>query len=352
MKNIYMKILSLGTDTVNPVIATVTDTAGSTPQKPGSSALFDRDGLITGTVGGGVTEGKLQEFALIRGHTKVSGYFHYLLDKDISETEEAICGGRISILVDADPVTHLSVFKEIRKSLATREKGVLITEIKSLGETDVQVTRYWMTANIEPDLPVPVLEKIGPEAMSILSSSEPADCRKIEMPVPGEAPAVSYFLEPVFPFNKLVIAGAGHIGKALSHLGKMLDFEVTVIDNRREFANRENIPDADNIIVKEIGEAMEEIEKAADTYIVIVTRGHKDDARALIPCIGSDAAYVGMIGSKGKVAKMRSDFIQKGLATKEQWSNIFTPIGLDIKSKTVEEIAVSIAAQLVLIRNK
>jgi xanthine dehydrogenase accessory factor len=132
----------------------------------------------------------------------------------------------------------------------------------------------------------------------------------------------------------------------------MLDFEVIVIDDRREFANPDNLPDADHIIVKNIGEAMEVIEKTADTYIVIVTRGHKDDGVALKPCIGSDVAYVGMIGSKGKVAKMHSEFIRQGWATEEQWNRIYTPIGLDIKSKTVEEIAVSIAAQLVLVRNR
>jgi xanthine dehydrogenase accessory factor len=132
----------------------------------------------------------------------------------------------------------------------------------------------------------------------------------------------------------------------------MLDFEVTVIDDRPEYANSENIPDADHILVEDIGLAMQKLKKSDDTYVVIVTRGHKDDAAALKPCIGSDLTYTGMIGSKKKIASMRMDFIENGLATEKQWNDIHAPVGLDIKSQTVEEIAVSISAQLVMVRNR
>jgi len=96
---------------------------------------------------------------------------------------------------------------------------------------------------------------------------------------------------------------------------------------------------------------MQEIERNNDTFIVIVTRGHNNDAEALKPCIGTGAAYIGMIGSRAKTAKMHKDFIKNKWATEDQWSRIFTPIGLEIGSKTVEEIGISIAAQLVMIRN-
>jgi xanthine dehydrogenase accessory factor len=88
-----------------------------------------------------------------------------------------------------------------------------------------------------------------------------------------------------------------------------------------------------------------------DTFVVIVTRGHNDDAAALKGCIGSKSRYVGMIGSKTKVEKMRRNFIENGWATDEQWRAIHSPVGIEINSKTVEEIAVSIAAELVLVRN-
>jgi xanthine dehydrogenase accessory factor len=173
----------------------------------------------------------------------------------------------------------------------------------------------------------------------------------MELTIPEAEPSSLFFLEPVFPKPKLVIAGAGHIGRCLAHLGDMLDFEVTIIDDRPEYANSVNIPEARHIIVNDIGESLKRLKKNKDTYVVIVTRGHKDDAAALKPCIGSDVAYTGMIGSVNKIASMRYDFMKNGWATAEQWDTVYTPVGIDIRSRTVEEIAISIAAQLVLVRN-
>lgn len=334
-----------------PVLATVTGAEGSTPQKPGSSAIFVNGELISGTVGGGIVERRTQEYSLRCGMTKESHYFHYALNKDITENEEAICGGTITILIDANPLDFISVYSEIEKSVSEREPGVLITKVTGKDDSGLNINRYWITATRKPDLPAFVADKIEPLVSSILSSSYSDSYRQLDITVPGERSESTFFLEPVFPLPQLIIAGAGHIGKALSHLGKMLDFDVTVIDNRYEYANRDNLPDADHIIVKDIGQAIEEVEKRSDTYIVIVTRGHIHDTAALRPCIGSDAGYIGMIGSRAKVAKMHADFIQKGWASEEQWNRIYTPIGLNIKSKTVEEIAVSIAAQLIMVKN-
>ena len=184
-----------------------------------------------------------------------------------------------------------------------------------------------------------------------MSYPDPEDFMMRELVTGEDEDSILALLEPLFPSSQLVIAGAGHIGKALAHLGKLLDFEVTVIDDRIEFANKTNIPDADHIIVEDIGKAIMELGKSPDTYLVIVTRGHDDDAKALRPGINSGAAYVGMIGSKNKIEKMHRNFVENGWATEKQWSAIHTPIGLKILSKTVEEIAVSIAAELVLVRN-
>jgi xanthine dehydrogenase accessory factor len=351
MKNIYLKLLEMQQTGSGLVLATVTETIGSTPQKPGSSAIIENGILISGTVGGGVVENRVQECAKSCSESKKSSYLHLFLNSDISLKEEAICGGEIFVLIDANPVIHIPVFKEMQKSLDIREPGVLITMVTKYAENQVLINRYWMTGGNIPVLPPGFLEKIEPEAKQIMSSEDPADFRQMKLSLPGEEPASLFFLEPVFPMPRIIIAGAGHIGKALSHLGKMLDFEVTVIDDRKDYANKANLPDAANIIVSDIGEAMNDIEKNSDTFIVIVTRGHNDDASALKPCIGSEAAYVGMIGSKKKIARIHADFIEKKWTSEEQWNRIYAPIGLDINSNTVEEIAVSIAAQLVQVRN-
>jgi xanthine dehydrogenase accessory factor len=351
MKNIYLQIPDQPAGNNPLVLATVTKTNGSTPQKPGSSALFGKIGLITGTVGGGIVEGKVQKIAVDAAKSKESGHFHFNLANDISKTEEAICGGQISVLIDANIHNSIPVLELLRQSICERKPGVLITRITGSSEKSVLINRYWMSTSYKPSIPAEFLKKIEPVVLSMLEEANPSDYREMELAIPGEEPSSLFFMEPVFPPAQLVIAGAGHIGRALAHLGNMLDFEVTVIDDRPEYANSENIPDADHIITKDIGEAMMELKKSDDTYIVIVTRGHKDDAAALKPCIGSGLAYTGMIGSKKKIATMKANFIENGWATIGQWDNIHAPVGLDIKSQTIEEIAISIAAQLVLVKN-
>jgi CTP:molybdopterin cytidylyltransferase MocA len=162
----------------------------------------------------------------------------------------------------------------------------------------------------------------------------------------------SLFIEPIFPIPELIIAGAGHVGQSVSHLSSLLGFEVTVIDDRPEYCNIDKCPDADHLIVENIAKAIHEIPKTPDTYVVIVTRGHQYDSDVLRQCIVSDAAYIGMIGSKRKIRLMRGKFIEEGWSTPSQFDHIHAPIGIEIGSKTVQEIAVSICAQLVLVRNQ
>jgi xanthine dehydrogenase accessory factor len=283
--------------------------------------------------------------------TKESGIYHFNLDKDISFKQDAICGGQATILIDASPGDHNAIFEQIRDSLHNRIRGVLVTIVAGVEDTNKKISRYWVTSVKKNNLPKQYTDLISRELEELLTSTNPDDFRKMELLLEGDEDSILAFLEPLFPSSQLIIAGAGHIGKALAHLGKLLNFEVTVIDDRAEFANDTNIPDADHFIIEDIGKAMQEIKKNPDNYVVIVTRGHNDDAKALRPCINSGAAYIGMIGSKTKIVKMHVEFVQKGWATEKQWSSIHAPIGLNILSKTVEEIAVSIAAQLVLVRN-
>ena len=351
MKNIYLQLLDHKEAISELALATVTGTIGSTPQKPGSSALFDKKGLLAGTVGGGVVERRVEILARAAILSKKSGHFIFNLANDISNKEEAICGGQINVLIDANLNNYLNVFQQLGDCIRSRAPGVLITMVTRFSEETVLINRYWMSKTSKPAIPEEFMERIEPEVDNILSKADPYNYRELELAIPDKEPSSLFFLEPVFPPAHLVIAGAGHIGRALAHLAGRLDFEVTGIDDRAEFANSENIPEADHILVNDIGEEIKKLKKNADTYLVIVTRGHKDDASALKPCIGSTLAYLGMIGSKNKIASMRNDFIDNGWATVKQWDTIHTPVGIEIKSRTVEEIAISIAAQLILVRN-
>lgn len=350
MKNIYLQILEHRQDNKPLALVTVTGTSGSTPRKSGSSALFGQTGLLSGTIGGGIVEKKVQLIAQTAIQQKSSGLFHFELDKDMSFKDEAICGGHMNILVDADPFLHQAVFERIRFSLNEGIPGVLITVVKKLHDQNVEINRFWDTGKGNGNESYHGLQHIDAKIKSMLSEGNTGDY--FELPCAGNTQDFCIFMELIHPPSQLVIAGAGHIGKALAHLGKLLDFEVTVIDERAEFANSTNISEADNFVVDDPGHAIGQFNKTNNTYIVIATHGHKGDADALRNSIGSDAAYVGMIGSAKKVALIRKKSLDEGWATSEQWEKIHAPVGLPIHSESVQEIAVSIAAQLIMIRNQ
>jgi xanthine dehydrogenase accessory factor len=259
MRSIYLQIIDHQSDNPFPVLATVARTEGSTPQKPGSSALFSDKGLVAGTVGGGVVEGRIQKVAAERSGSKRSGYFNFNLHNDISRKEEAICGGKISILVDASPEKNQEVFRKIGKSLAANTPGILVTFVTNASENDADIKRYWYDGSADHGIPGDLWPKVMNEASELLGAANPMNFREIGLS--GKEDNLSSFvlMEPVLPPLQLVIAGAGHIGRSLAHTGSLLGFEVTVIDDRPEYACFENIPDANHVIVEDIGKAIKEL---------------------------------------------------------------------------------------------
>lgn len=353
MKNIYVHLLKEMKKQKPLVLATIVETKGSTPQVPGASAIFSSERLLDGTLGGGLLEADAQKKALKTLRKKASLLSEFSLKADISSEEEAICGGEVKILIDASPEVYRDAFQDLNQSLTKRRPGILATFINRLSEEKVSIFRYWMERSekfaVDPGEHLSLFKK---EIKTTFSEGKPFLFKLKKEIFPEKAAESFLFLEPIFPLPQLVIAGAGHIGQVVTHLGSLLKFEVTVIDDRPEFANKEKLPGADNIIVGEIGKAIQSFTISSDTYLVIVTRGHKHDGAALRQCISSEAAYIGMIGSIRKIKLMRKKFLEEGWATAPQFDRVCAPIGIDIQSKTVEEIAVSIVAQLVLVRSQ
>jgi len=350
MRSIHHTVLEQIRSGSKIVLATVVHTAGSTPQKPGSSALFGEAGLLAGTVGGGMLEGEVQHIAESVMISGVSDYFYFNLDS-AEGGEGAICGGEARVLVDADPSAHLQALESIENSLSRRQEGFLLTVISRKHDQGRSIRRYFLDGSKTEDLPSGMDPEFKEVVVSHMKQAIRYGFSGIDLETIPEHQVKMAFLEHLKPMPQLLIAGGGHIGKALAHLGSLLEFEVTVVDDRPEFASRQHIPDADHLVVKEIGKALIELKPGKDSYIVIVTRGHSFDGEALKACIDCSAAFIGMIGSKHKVGIMKKQFLDEGWATSEQWSSIYTPIGLPIGSKTVQEIAISIAAQLVEVRN-
>lgn len=350
MKSIYPSILEQIRQGSDCVVATVVHTAGSTPQKPGSSALFGAGGLLAGTVGGGILEDEVQKIA---EKVRISGFSdHYYYNLDAEEgSEGAICGGEAVVLVDAKPSLHLSGFKDLEESLSRHEEGMLLTMVGRKNELGRKVKRLWISSRGTEGLPENFDREFKELVEAHLKDALRFGFTQLDMQsLPDHLVEMAY-LENFKPRPQLVIVGGGHIGKALAHLGSLLEFEVSVMDDRQEFANKYHIPDADHLIVSKVGDALSELKPGRDTFIVIVTRGHLQDAEALKACISSDAAYIGMIGSRNKVGTLKKQFLNEGWATREQWASIHAPVGLSIGSQTVQEIAISIAAQLVEVRN-
>lgn len=331
-------------------LTTVVATSGSTPQKPGSSALFNSGRLIYGTVGGGIVENQVSILASECASTGESFLKTYSLDSDMDDAEAGVCGGEITILIDGSPAANYGAFSRAASALDEGKAGVLVTIADSGVEERVTIHRHWFDEMTVDSVGEKLPGFIGESVREMVKEAGAGQCTlKVHEVATGKNMVA--FLETVAPLPRLIIAGAGHVGKAVSHIGHWLGFEVTVIDDRPEYASVENLPDADKVMVMDIGEAMKSLRKDASTYIVIVTRGHSHDAEALRPCIGSGAAYTGMMGSRKKVARMHELFINKGWATEEEWSRIYTPVGIAIGAVTVNEIAVSIAAQIVELRN-
>jgi xanthine dehydrogenase accessory factor len=339
MKNIYARLCD-EMESKNLILATIVSTKGSSPQVPGVSALFSDKGLLTGTLGGGIMEARAQAKAMEALQSGQSSLERFEFYADITSEEEAICGGEATILFDARPADHKITFQKMIRSLKDRNPGVLTTHIQRKNDSIQKLSRAWIEkTRFFGEEAEKQNQPFREEIKQAFSTGKPAFFKNV-------------YLEPQYPLSHLVIAGAGHVGQAVVHIGHLLDFEVTAIDDRPEFANKDVVPEADHIIVGDVGRSVEKMPKTADTYIVIVTRGHNHDADALKACIGSDAAYIGMIGSGRKIALMREKFIGKGWATANQFDRIFAPIGIDIQSKTVQEIAVSIAAELIKVRNR
>ncbi|MDF2905706.1 MAG: xanthine dehydrogenase [Herbinix sp.] len=160
-----------------------------------------------------------------------------------------------------------------------------------------------------------------------------------------------YYTELLTSAPKLIIFGGGHVSVPMAQVGKLLGFEVTVIDDRPEFVTRERFKEVDQLICSDYEQAFEELKDYKNSYYVVVTPGHKKDLQSVRNILNRSYTYVGMIGSKTKVAKVQKALREEGYS-QEKRDELHAPIGLPIGGQTPAEIAVSIAAEIIKERNK
>ena len=254
-----------------------------------------------------------------------------------------------------------NVYRELADCLDRGEKAVLMTIIETNGSVPNKVGAKML---IYSDGRTGGTVGGGPsearaieEAKKIFNTRTPAVVN-IDL-TPGREDSVEamcggslkLYMEPVNFNSRLIIFGGGHVGLELSKTGKQADFKVTVIDDRPEFSGKERFLAADEVICKDVPESVRDIAIDSDTYIVIVTRGHKHDYTVLKALLErkEQPAYTGMIGSKKKVSAIYKRLVSDGI-DKEKLQEIYSPIGLDIGGASPGEIAVSIIGEILMVK--
>ena len=158
------------------------------------------------------------------------------------------------------------------------------------------------------------------------------------------------FVEGITTDPAILIAGGGHVGKAIAPLAKASGFNVWVVDDRKDFANKDRFPEAEKVVNSSFDKAFEDLPIRKNTFIIIATRGHNYDDIVLEQAVKTDAKYVALLGSKRKAILIYESLLKKGIS-EERLKEVRSPAGLDIGARTPNEIAVSIVAEMIGFRN-
>jgi len=196
--------------------------------------------------------------------------------------------------------------------------------------------------------------RISADALQALESGEPAMLTYHLDPDSGESvgscgATLEVFIEPLRPEPRLLVAGSGYVAQALARLAVPLGWRVTLLDDRTEFVRAATLPEGVETLIGEMTEHLIERHPDPMTAVVIVTRGHRADQEVLRAALDTTAGYVGMIGSMSKVRAIFRNLLRDGM-TEESLARVHAPIGLDLRAETPDEIALSIAAELLLWR--
>ncbi len=189
----------------------------------------------------------------------------------------------------------------------------------------------------------------GRDGLHAVQPSDPASAATGAGEASGGTPFELY-LEVRRPLRELVVVGAGHIAQPMAHLGALLGYRVTVLDDRPDFATRERFPDADRLVRADFGDPFADVPLHERSHLLLVTRGHKYDYECLVRALRTDPApaYIGMIGSRRRVRATYVQLVEEGFEA-DALARIHAPVGLDIGAETPEEIAVAVAAELILL---
>lgn len=231
-------------------------------------------------------------------------------------------------------------------SIEQHESVALVTVVEATGRHALnlgQKTLVWLDKAPASELvPGPLNDRILEDARQCLSAHRPQ-----LLTYRDDEGSLDVFVEVQRRPPTLLIVGAGHVALPLAQLGKMIDFEVVVLDDRPMYANRQRFPMADRVLAQPFRKTLREWPIDKDTFIVLVTRGHSHDVECLLEVLDSPVRYIGMIGSKRRVKAVFDLLEQEQGIDPAKFERVYAPIGLDIGAENPAEIAVAIIAEII-----
>jgi len=323
------------------ILATIVSRHGSTPRMAGTRMIICGDRRAMGTIGGGLLEAQVVQKA-----TEVlSSRRPVVVPFDMTHSEVAamdlICGGRLEVLLEPiDPGSPAAaVFKSWRDAQRTSEPGLFLTVLRFAGEKveGIDHCLFKNQSKVCGDL------HLSPAAVEKLLRDHCSAAWLRTVTLEGSL----ILIEPLLPAETVFIFGAGHVARPAARLAAFVGFRVRVLDDRSEFANAERFPEAEEVrVAADFDSALKGVAIGRSAFIVIVTRGHLHDKTVLMQALRTEAAYIGMIGSRRKRDHIFNALLKQGF-TESDLKRVHSPIGLDIGAETPEEIALSIVAELV-----
>ncbi len=312
-------------------LATVLATRGSTPREPGAHMAVRRDRSIAGTVGGGQGEADVIAAAM----DVIEGGRSRLLPLEMwaegGETGEGmVCGGSMQILIE--PLTADRDLPWLDRLLRITGEAKEAFLVRELDERSGEAILLHVLGEGEEAPGVPPLPPFFEEEARRIRSVD------------------TLSIERVPPRDQLLVFGAGHVGVSLCEVASLLDFDVHVFDDRGEFATPDRFPRAFQVHSAPWASMLAEIPAGERVYAVLVAHGYSVDVMVLEKMLRREYAYVGVIGSRRRATTVRRLLVEKGFAS-DDLARLYSPIGIDIGAQTPAEIAISIAGELVAVRN-
>jgi xanthine dehydrogenase accessory factor len=322
------------------VLATIINRQGSAPRTAGTRMIVTSDGRAVGTIGGGLLEARVIETARDVRNSRRPQVVPFDMTQSELATMDMVCGGRLEVLLEIiDPgAPAATVLKGWRDAQSGPDRCIFLTELRFAGGR-LEGLGHALLKNrriVCGELSLP------PAAVEKLARDHSAATRLRAITCGGSL----MLIDPVLPGETVFLFGAGHVAQPTARLAAFVGFRVRVVDDRAEFACTERFAEADEIrVVTDFDSALESIGIGRSAFIVIVTRGHLHDKTVLMQALRTEAAYIGMIGSRRKRDHIFNALLKQGF-TEADLKRVRSPIGLDIGAETPEEIALSIVAEL------